>query len=1248
MTTPAGGSSLTDEELDALLAELEEGLAQEVQAALTLTARDFLFSVQRATELTAASYSVSGIRNLWRRRVTGIMTALRRIVSRGVRTAAEDLGEPVPRPVEMDQYVAPYLNDTRELLDDVGDRLAERARVSLAEGVSAGETLDELKQRMTVLFEDDGTQLGPGRAQRIAVTETTRAFNAGQYAAAQAIEGPDRPLVKQWLTRQDERVRPTHAEANGQIQLLDDPFQVGTAELRYPGDPEAPADETIQCRCVMRTATAPEGRTASMTSDDKGFAAAVEELQSRMPEQLKNYWLAGPGAARIRWGTPGSFDRCVRELRDEFPQETQGLCANLYHEATGRWPGEGRAGGEVHTGAMVALIPSAADAARLAIDGGEDVSELHVTLAYLGEAADWDEAAQSKVVEYVSATAGYLAPVTARAFGVAHWNPQGDNPVWVYNIGDTDEGPDLDDIHREVRWALEDLGHDMPRQHTPWAPHVTGIYSTARVDSDAMLDRLGDVTFDTIRVAFAGEYVDIPLNSAPSVPDVPVDPDTSTAVEVASPPVVGWSTPGTAALAFENQQTGDGRIFTPGALYWEGSSWPLQYADKMLGGHDGAALAGAIQSIERDGDRIPATGVLYLTQPAGVEAASLLAQGAPLGVSVDLDDVDMSFVDTSAEAVAEYKVKLLTASLLPHADGGYTLIGETVPEMAASGSGTMIESRKVMFIVDAEGRVPGDLLELHAAAGETDVDGPVIQSQRADEFLMRITRGRVRGATLVSIPAFADARIVLDEPSLVAAAMPGYDPGPDDYERVLRYVRSTAAPVGVATVAASLTIPVVAAQRYLSRAATRGEVVKITSGIYAAKPTTAMTASVPAGLELVAAVTGSVNLPVADDDRPWDGPAAEQRVFTWADGDPDRIGRAFAYRDDEADPTTKAAYKLGYADVIDGELTIVPRGVNAALGAMHGARGGVDIPEDERASVLHHLESVRSHVDEVNGEDDMNNMQASAWAALKDAPAFPAEWFAEPTADELPPGGPGVNYAAGRIFGWVAQAGEPHAGFAKKITIDTLGRIDTSHFLRQRFMLDNGGSVKAGAFTMNVGHHRDGAECETSACQFDDTRTVAGIVTVGMNERGMWFSGAAAPWLSEWDRSVFMATQPSYHMRKAPGGGWQLRAVLAVPVPGHSSPLLASAVVDRSNLALTAAATMAEVEAAVEAEEAQQAAEAVTTVNLSAAIDYDRLADALVAATARAEQRKAAEAAELAALLAEADTLVGDTGTEGD
>jgi hypothetical protein len=58
---------------------------------------------------------------------------------------------------------------------------------------------------------------------------------------------------------------------------------------------------------------------------------------------LFQYWTRGKGAAKIRWGTDGSFDRCVRALRGKVPAryDVKGLCANLHKRATGEWPTEG-------------------------------------------------------------------------------------------------------------------------------------------------------------------------------------------------------------------------------------------------------------------------------------------------------------------------------------------------------------------------------------------------------------------------------------------------------------------------------------------------------------------------------------------------------------------------------------------------------------------------------------------------------------------------------------------------------------------------------------------------------------------------------------------------------------------------------------------------------------------------------------------------------------------------------------------
>lgn len=47
-------------------------------------------------------------------------------------------------------------------------------------------------------------------------------------------------------------------------------------------------------------------------------------------ERLKRYWTVGEGAAKIRWGTPGSWRRCFRHLSKYMsPMIAKGYCTNL-------------------------------------------------------------------------------------------------------------------------------------------------------------------------------------------------------------------------------------------------------------------------------------------------------------------------------------------------------------------------------------------------------------------------------------------------------------------------------------------------------------------------------------------------------------------------------------------------------------------------------------------------------------------------------------------------------------------------------------------------------------------------------------------------------------------------------------------------------------------------------------------------------------------------------------------------------
>lgn len=58
--------------------------------------------------------------------------------------------------------------------------------------------------------------------------------------------------------------------------------------------------------------------------------------------RIRRYWVRGKGAAKIKWGVPGDFNRCRAQLAKyvQNPDWLAGLCANMHKEAIGVWPGQ--------------------------------------------------------------------------------------------------------------------------------------------------------------------------------------------------------------------------------------------------------------------------------------------------------------------------------------------------------------------------------------------------------------------------------------------------------------------------------------------------------------------------------------------------------------------------------------------------------------------------------------------------------------------------------------------------------------------------------------------------------------------------------------------------------------------------------------------------------------------------------------------------------------------------------------------
>lgn len=179
------------------------------------------------------------------------------------------------------------------------------------------------------------------------------------------------------------------------------------------------------------------------------------------------------------------------------------------------------------TSGMIALLPTAADAARLAVaddSNAESADALHLTLVYLGDdVTEWPEGAGDDLAELLYAAAPSFDRVAAHILGPAEFNPSGGpdgdrEPCAVYLIGDA---PDLAPLRA---WLLATLAagdgyQTPPPQHEPYFPHVTAGFGLPA----AALTADGPITFDRLRLALGDVVLDVHLGA--DTVDVDVDDD---------------------------------------------------------------------------------------------------------------------------------------------------------------------------------------------------------------------------------------------------------------------------------------------------------------------------------------------------------------------------------------------------------------------------------------------------------------------------------------------------------------------------------------------------------------------------------------------------------------------------------------------------------------------------------------------------------------------------------------------------
>ena len=163
----------------------------------------------------------------------------------GAATGATRLAYAIPTVREwMETYLAAVENRMVQTPDSVFRLVAS----ALDEGIDNGDAIDVLRDRVQEVLDFTGNSDWPRRAELVARTEATGAYNAAGFEAARLEEQTlGITLEKAWVCTIDGVTRDTHFAADGQRVPLDGTFQVGRAELRFPGDPDGMIEETANC-----------------------------------------------------------------------------------------------------------------------------------------------------------------------------------------------------------------------------------------------------------------------------------------------------------------------------------------------------------------------------------------------------------------------------------------------------------------------------------------------------------------------------------------------------------------------------------------------------------------------------------------------------------------------------------------------------------------------------------------------------------------------------------------------------------------------------------------------------------------------------------------------------------------------------------------------------------------------------------------------------------------------------------------
>ena len=663
---------------------------------------------------------------------------------------------------------------------------------------------------------------------------------------------------------------------------------------------------------------------------------------------------------------------------------------------------------------------------------------------------------------------------------------------------------------RDAMLSHETIHDQMKKaeRHPEWTPHLTLGYPD-RPSSAADGDLPTDILFDRVALWVGNSRYEYPLGGdmqndiVTEDPQVDAPPEGDFATDAEALDEVPWY----GVLVVEGEKTGDRRKFANGSLRWRDLPLPLAWQRETQDGHDGSVTVGRIDTIERVDNEMRGTGVLFTSVPETDEVIGLMANGGLRGVSIDADDATMTVETKDGE-----NLETLMEELTPGDEDSFVEID------------------------------PNELVSV-------------------------FTDARICGATLCSIPAFAQAFVALgtwpneDEANLAAACFSEQEfaisekPWDGSASRFSdeEWQRSCILDRGssFSTPKERYALPIKEPNGDLSRAAVHaaaGRVDQVNASDSAKSSARSALRSaygtlgedVPDSL----AASGAIDIIAAELMTIFDideatAMATAERFVKTEDGpgwlthpvDTERLRRYWV--------RGEGAAKIKWG--IPGDFNRCRRHLAKYIKPMYLSGYCAN----------RHYDALGFWPGRpVSGDTETFEGESVHLVASGSVERPPAEWFSDPG---LVGPTPLTVTEDGHVFGHLATWGVCHIGIPGTCTTAPPSPSDYAYFKTGAVVAEDGEEIAVGQITMGTGHANLQAGARAAAAHYDNTGLAVADVAAGDDEYGIWVSGAIRPTATPEQIASLRGAALSGDWRRI-GGNLEMVGALAVNVPGFPIP----------------------------------------------------------------------------------------------